>query len=140
MENQNVESRIAKVIGRGRSRQLTTRQVMIVGDGRRYKILDYCVVTLLGLRIVTEPMWPFMENLQGGKHGRSLYFNICPPIGKVVPRWQLTFFMIIFKNDEKTRLIDFSFFMSLWMSNNRWPYRSCYRNYYETSKWYYWKN
>ena len=56
MENQNVESRIVKVIGRGMSRQLTTRQVMIVGDGRRYKILEYCVVTLLGLRIVTEPM------------------------------------------------------------------------------------
>jgi len=33
--------KVAKVIGRGRTKQLTTRQVMIVGDGRRYKILEY---------------------------------------------------------------------------------------------------
>ena len=33
--------KIAKVIVRGRTKQLTTRQVMIIGDGRRYKILDY---------------------------------------------------------------------------------------------------
>ena len=41
MENTNVENRIAKVFGKGRTKQLTTRQVMIVGDGCRYKILDY---------------------------------------------------------------------------------------------------
>ena len=33
--------KIAKVVGRGRTRQLTTRQVMIQIDGKRYKILDY---------------------------------------------------------------------------------------------------
>ena len=33
--------KIAKVVGRGSSRQLTTRQVMIVIEGKRYKILDY---------------------------------------------------------------------------------------------------
>ena len=31
MENTNVENRIAKVFGKGRTKQLTTRQVMIVG-------------------------------------------------------------------------------------------------------------
>ena len=33
--------KIGKVVGRGRSRQLTTKQVMIVIDGKRYKIIDY---------------------------------------------------------------------------------------------------
>ena len=34
-------AKIGKVVGRGRSRQLTTKQVMIVIDGKRYKIIDY---------------------------------------------------------------------------------------------------
>ena len=33
--------KIGKVFGRGRSRQLKTKQVMIVIDGKRYKLIDY---------------------------------------------------------------------------------------------------